>query len=425
MIGLCLKARGLGNARAFSALKRLMKQHSPDFVFLSKTKLAGRKADTVSGTFGNYDAFSVDCRGCSGGLMHLWKKVLKVKVLSFSVSHIDARIIMEDGFMWRFDFVMVEHLGFHSSDHRSILLRFDQNRPLLKSIFSGFRFEPYWLKDVDIGRVIGDAWCNSCASPIESAAHAIFWCKGAKNCWRFSKIRCSFEEVQQLPADEVFMFVSSMLFDKDLGSFCMLAWAIWSNRNNLYNTGKSKPSEMVESSAASLLTEFQRSKRAISPHIHSVQIKGGPDWIVPPPRQIKLNTATARRNNGLSTGVGAAIRDDKGLVVAARSNQLPGKFTVEMGELIALREGLQLAHFYNMKVDLAEVISPKVVSILNDSIPLVGESKFIMNDIKMLVSVVGITKCLAVSKSGNSLALNLANSAFASFREWLWLDFWS
>ncbi|TXG57156.1 hypothetical protein EZV62_018469 [Acer yangbiense] len=305
---------------------------------VSETKLAGRKAVTVSDTFGNYEAFLVDCRGSSGGLMLLWKNVLQVKVLSFSVGHIDARIILEDKYMWRFSVVygdpfpsnrvnsweLLGRLRFHSSDHRPILLRFDQNRQLIKSRFSGFHFEPYWLKEVDIGRVIGEAWQGR--GPSISSQDFI-----GKLTYCASRLL----EVQQLLADEVFMFVSSFLSDEDLG------------------------------------------------------------------------------------------RDDKGLVVAAWSNQLPGKFTAEMGELITLREGLQLAHFYNMKVDFAEVISPKVVSILNDSIPLVGESKFIMNDIKMLVSVVGITKCLAVSKYGNSLALNLANSAFVSCREWLWLDFWS
>ena len=64
------------------------------------------------------------------------------------------------------------------------------------------------------------------------------------------------------------------------------------------------------------------------------------------------------------------------------SNQLSGNFNAENGELIALREGLLLAHFYQLKVDLAEVFTPSVVSILNDSRPLVGESKYILNDIK-------------------------------------------
>ena len=89
---------------------------------------------------------------------------------------------------------------------------------------------------------------------------------------------------------------------------------------------------------------------------------------------------------------------------------------------MALREGLLLALFYQLKVDLAEVFTPSVVSILNDSRPLVGESKYILNDIKVLLLDVGNCKCLAVSKSGNSLALRLAFSAFSSVREWLWLD---
>ena len=127
----------------------------------------------------------------------------------------------------------------------------------------------------------------------------------------------------------------------------------------------------------------------------------------------------------MSIGVEATINDDKGLVVAAISNQLSGNFNAENGELIALREGLLLAHFYQLKVDLAEVISPSVVSILNDSRPLVGESKYIMNDIKVMLFDVGISKCSAISKSGNSLAIKLAFSAFSSFRECLWLDFYS
>jgi hypothetical protein len=46
-----------------------------------------------------------------------------------------------------------------------------------------------------------------------------------------------------------------------------------------------------------------------------------------------------------------------------------------------------------------------------------------VNDIKVLLSDVGAIKCLAVSKSGNSFALELAFAAFSSSREFLWLDF--
>ena len=71
-------------------------------------------------------------------------------------------------------------------------------------------------------------------------------------------------------------------------------------------------------------------------------------------------------------GVGAAIRDAKGLVIAARATQIPGNFQAEIGELIALREGMLLAKFFDLKVDYAEGFSSLVVSILNDSILLRG-----------------------------------------------------
>ncbi|KAK3193075.1 hypothetical protein Dsin_024385 [Dipteronia sinensis] len=265
MIGLSWNVRGLGNPRAFAALKRLLKKHSPDFVFLSETKLAGYKAAKFRDNFGFYDIFFVDSTGCSGGLMLLWKKELVVTILSFSAGHIDARIQMEDGFLWRFsgfygdpvpsnranswallrrlravdclswvcrgDFnellclnvkvegsdksisgmihfrqaiddcdlidlgysgsrltwnnrrddkhnvqerldrflagkswrdrfmhVGVEHLGFNSSDHRPILLKFNQISGAQRVCNCGFRFEPFLLKEEDIGRVIHDSW---------------------------------------------------------------------------------------------------------------------------------------------------------------------------------------------------------------------------------------------------------------------------
>ena len=40
--------------------------------------------------------------GNSGGLMLLWRKDLVVSVLFFSAGHIDAFILMDDGFCWQF-----------------------------------------------------------------------------------------------------------------------------------------------------------------------------------------------------------------------------------------------------------------------------------------------------------------------------------
>ncbi|KAK3199470.1 hypothetical protein Dsin_022885 [Dipteronia sinensis] len=97
-------------------------------------------------------------------------------------------------------------------------------------------------------------------------------------------------------------------------------------------------------------------------------------------------------------GVGATIRDDKGRVLAARSNQLAGSFSNEVGHFLALREGLQLAKFYNLHVSIAETSSSGVGSLLSCSVPIFRKVNFIVNDIKALFSEVGVCKCQAIPR---------------------------
>ncbi|KAK3230035.1 hypothetical protein Dsin_001916 [Dipteronia sinensis] len=102
MIGVCWNVRGLGNPFAFTALKRLLKKHFPDFDFLSETKIQGSYPEKLRRRLGFAGGISVDCRGKSEGLMLLWKDSLAVSVLSYSVEHINARMQLEDGFLFRF-----------------------------------------------------------------------------------------------------------------------------------------------------------------------------------------------------------------------------------------------------------------------------------------------------------------------------------
>ncbi|TXG53075.1 hypothetical protein EZV62_022244 [Acer yangbiense] len=71
MIGLSWNVWCIGNPRMFAALKRLFKKHSPDLVFLSKTKLGGSCVGKIWNLLGFGSGFSVDSIGKSGGLLLL------------------------------------------------------------------------------------------------------------------------------------------------------------------------------------------------------------------------------------------------------------------------------------------------------------------------------------------------------------------
>ncbi|KAK3199848.1 hypothetical protein Dsin_023263 [Dipteronia sinensis] len=166
---------------------------------------------------------------------------------------------------------------------------------------------------------------------------------------------------------------------------------------------------------------IRSSRRVFSSRTLFLSPRLTPTWIPPPPGRFKLNTAAAVSKFSNIRRIGAAIRIDKGLVLAALSNQMQGSFIAAVSELIALREGLQLAIFYNFRVQIAEVVSPSVVSILNDPSAHGWDSKFLVKEILAMLAVVGGSLGQVISKSGNTLAHKLALLAFSSARERLWL----
>lgn len=94
--------RGLGNPRAFTRLRKLLRSSSPDLVLLLETKLAGRRAKFFYRRVGYDNGFHVDSKGKSGGLLVLWKSDWDLEILNFSRFHIDLMVTTPDGFKWRF-----------------------------------------------------------------------------------------------------------------------------------------------------------------------------------------------------------------------------------------------------------------------------------------------------------------------------------
>ena len=128
------------------------------------------------------------------------------------------------------------------------------------------------------------------------------------------------------------------------------------------------------------------------------------------------------RKGSNSSGLGSVIQDCKGKVLAFSYSRINGSVVSDLGQLLALRDGLLLANRINIPVSIAEVSSPSVVSSLSSLDRNLGDNHFIVNDVKALFSFVGINLCQASSYKGNSLARNLASLAFSSSREFVWLD---
>ncbi|KAK3185137.1 hypothetical protein Dsin_032423 [Dipteronia sinensis] len=220
----------------------------------------------------------------------------------------------------------------------------------------------------------------------------------------------------------MFHSIASQVSQDVFSLFCMVSWAIWVDHNSLSNCGKASTPGMVVSKVIILLEEFQSSRLAFSPRASPPAIKDSVDWLAPPPVLLKLNIGTTLCKDSGSIGIRVSIRDDKGRVLVARSKLLYGFFNGDIGKFMALRDGLMLAKFYNLPVRFVEVNSCKVFFSLNSQVSPLGDARFIINDIKALLSDVGSCKCLFVPKPKNVLAQNLTSLAFSSVRERIWLD---
>ncbi|KAK3188913.1 hypothetical protein Dsin_028474 [Dipteronia sinensis] len=139
-------------------------------------------------------------------------------------------------------------------------------------------------------------------------------------------------------------------------------------------------------------------------------------------RQPQAQHNGCSRSSNSSTGIGVAIQDDRCKVLIAHCSRMSGNFSVEVGELLALREGLRLAKFYNICVNSVDVASLRADSFLNDLAAPLGVSKLIVLDIKAFMLDAGICTVKEISRNGNSLALKLAHLAFSSVQGLFWLD---
>ncbi|KAK4858537.1 hypothetical protein QYF36_018003 [Acer negundo] len=121
-------------------------------------------------------------------------------------------------------------------------------------------------------------------------------------------------------------------------------------------------------------------------------------------------------------GLGAAIRYDKGQVLLALSKPLRGSFSMEIGELLALHEGLILAKQHVVNGCWAEADAVNVVAAVNNCEPTNGVAGFLIDDVNALFADVQVFKCQDILRNENSFTHNLTLVDVYSKKIQLWQD---
>ncbi|KAL5737824.1 hypothetical protein ACOSP7_030585 [Xanthoceras sorbifolium] len=203
--------------------------------------------------------------------------------------------------------------------------------------------------------------------------------------------------------------------------FCMILWGVWSERNAVFHSNSPRVSADLVSWSLSLLREFQGTQKVFGSPPPPPREPCSSPWSPPPAGSLKLNTDAAVKPGCSVLGSGAVVRDSQGKVVAASAKPLLGFFPAELGEMLALREGLLLAKELNLFIEWVELDAVNVVARVFNSLSS-SVMDPIVSDVKALFRAVGVSNCHAIPRSRNGMAHSLASLAFSSKEEFCWFN---
>ena len=145
-------------------------------------------------------------------------------------------------------------------------------------------------------------------------------------------------------------------------------------------------------------------------------------WSRPPMGVFKVNfNATLFENIG-SAGIGVAIRDSDGEIIAALSQRIPLPFSMEMAKAMAARRALLFAQGPSLYKVMMKGDYLRVVSALNSSVSCNTMYGNVVEETRRQVCKFHFCSFSHVHRGGNKLAQSLARRAVSSVGLDVWVE---
>ena len=195
----------------------------------------------------------------------------------------------------------------------------------------------------------------------------------------------------------------------------MIAALIWSQQNQLRVGEASVPFDRICSLAVDNLQEFQRAS--------SLPLRPSPSvspakWSPPPSGWLKANFDGVTFPSKNLAGLGAIIRNNNGLVMAAFSQPIPLPTSIETVEVLAACSAMCLARELNVDQVIFEGKVEVIIKALNFGGFSSSSFGHIIRVIKVLSLAFNKVSFSHTRRQGNSVAHGLARMAcnFSSFQ---------
>ncbi|KAM6549071.1 hypothetical protein CsatB_020747 [Cannabis sativa] len=282
-------------------------------------------------------------------------------------------------------------------------------------------------------KVLDSAACSMCSNAWESIGHALFTCSHAKSTWKHSGFSMDFRKAQIMHDGDFIFHLSTIHSQPDFELIICTMWAIWSHRNKVLHGGVFKEGKITARFAKDYLGKYHASTTqahttpavtSVSPtaaHTSKKPASRDTPWQPPPASGLKLNVDAAVNATSKTLGVGAIVRDHKGLVVAAISKPVQGCFRSDEMEAKALFHSLNWAIQQQLQVTHIETDALRVFNaLIHTSTDLSCFSDLII-DVRCLLSFFPEATISHAMRNANHAAHGLAKHALELDQDICWV----
>ncbi|CAJ2633313.1 uncharacterized protein LOC123892252 [Trifolium pratense] len=216
----------------------------------------------------------------------------------------------------------------------------------------------YWVDSVHgqysvrSGQVVGSVnqedWTNLWKIHAPPKAKHLLWriCRGCN--YSIQAIQSAGLEHIILSRIQQFCSVQAVIHDicsvednDTAGTFAMLVWVLWNNRNNSVWNSSKEPGRSLGFKTRQLWNDWHAMQQVQQNARQITQMQQHITWQKPPHNWYKCNVDAGFHKNVNKTSTGWCLRDHRGVFVAAGTNWFEGNCVIVEGESIALLEALK------------------------------------------------------------------------------------
>ena len=183
-------------------------------------------------------------------------------------------------------------------------------------------------------KMVPSSACNHCHVGEETVLHALWSCEAVCPVWRshFPAIPSEFNRANSFR--DLLEFVVGSSQNSEV--FVMVCWALWNHRNKLQTGEVVWPLNQLAGVVRRHLQEFQQVWRCPSKKVRAQR----PRWKPPDMGFVKANFDGAIFKDISAAGIGVAVRNELGEVVAAMAEKVPIPDSVFTLETLAARRAV-------------------------------------------------------------------------------------